>query len=75
MLHGIIYIAVACLTTRIRNLQKHFSNFKTDKVAKVGLKEKIERRNSLLRHLRRMDYKRYEWLLEKLDLVYYPHPK
>merc|ERR1712116_34083 len=72
--HASMEATIACLTTRIRNLQKHFSNFKTDKVAKVGLKEKIERRNSLLRHLRRMDYKRYEWLLEKLDLVYYPHP-
>jgi len=28
----------------------------------------------MLRHLRRMDYKRYEWIMEKLDLAFYPQP-
>ena len=28
----------------------------------------------LLRYLRERDYKRFEWLLEKLDLYYRPRP-
>ncbi len=44
---------------------------RTDIICKVALKELIERRNGFLKHLRRFDYKRYEWLLEKLDLVFY----
>nr|CAG4642636.1 EOG090X09BQ [Evadne anonyx] len=72
--HASMESTIACLTIRIRNLQKHFSVYKYDKVAKVGLKEKIEQRNCMLRQLRRMDYKRYEWLMEKLDLVFYAKP-
>jgi len=72
--HASMEATIACLTIKIRNLQKHFSRYRMDKVAKVGLKEKIEQRNKMLKHLRRMDYKRYEWLLEKLDLVYYSQP-
>nr|CAG4641848.1 EOG090X09BQ [Eurycercus lamellatus] len=63
--------AITCDTITIRNWQKHLEVNRTDKQLKVALKEKIDRRNSWLKHLRRMDYKRFEWLLEKLDLVYY----
>lgn len=62
---------VSCLTIRIRSLQKHMEKNRTDVICKVALKELIERRNGYLKHLRRFDYKRYEWLLEKLDLVFY----
>jgi len=72
--HASMEATIACLTIRIRNLQKHFSKNRSDKIAKVGLKEKIEQRSSMLRHLRRMDYKRYEWIMEKLDLAFYPQP-
>lgn len=34
----------------------------------------IEKRKRLLKYLRRYDYKRFEWLLEKLDLLYKPEP-
>jgi small subunit ribosomal protein S15 len=66
--------SVACLTIKIRNQQRHTSAWKRDKFSLVTCKENIERRNSLLKHLRAYDYKRFEWLLEKLDLVYHPHP-
>ncbi|EFX85676.1 hypothetical protein DAPPUDRAFT_300200 [Daphnia pulex] len=65
---------IACLTIKIRNQQRHTSAWKRDKFSLVTCKENIERRNSLLKHLRAYDYKRFEWLLEKLDLVYRPHP-
>lgn len=34
----------------------------------------IEHRKRLLKYLRKYDYKRFEWLLEKLDLLYKPEP-
>nr|SVE74296.1 EOG090X09BQ [Daphnia barbata] len=67
--------AIACLTIKIRNQQRHTTKCKRDVMSRVICKENIERRNSLLKHLRKFDYKRFEWLLEKLDLVYHPHPE
>lgn len=51
-------------------MEKHPRNVK----AKVHLKELIDKRKRFLRYLRRWDYKRFEWALEKLDLVYKPYP-
>lgn len=34
----------------------------------------VNSRRAMLRRLREMDFKRFEWLLEKLDLVYKPRP-
>ena len=67
--------AVACLTIKLRNQQRHVKDCKRDVISRVMCKENIEKRNALLKHLRKMDYKRFEWLLEKLDLVYHPIPK
>nr|CAG4648754.1 EOG090X09BQ [Polyphemus pediculus] len=69
-----IEASIACLTVGIQNLQIHIVNHKRDVISRVNLKEKIELRKSQLKHLRRMDYKRYEWLLEKLDLKYHSLP-
>nr|CAG4647207.1 EOG090X09BQ [Megafenestra aurita]SVE92504.1 EOG090X09BQ [Megafenestra aurita] len=71
---GSMEATIACLTIDIRNQQRHLKECTGDKFSRVRCKENIERRNSLLKHLRRMDYKRFEWLLEKLDIVYHPHP-
>lgn len=51
-------------------MQKHPRNVR----AKVHLKELIDKRKRFLRYLRGWDYKRFEWALEKLDLVYKPYP-
>lgn len=72
--HNFTHLPVACLTTDIRNIQKHISKHKTDRVSRHFLKEMIEQRKSFLKHLRHMDYKRFEWVLEKLDLVYHANP-
>lgn len=45
-----------------------------NKVMKVQLKELIDKRKKYLSNLRRWDYKRFEWVLEKLDLVYKAYP-
>lgn len=41
---------------------------------KVQLKELIDKRKKILTKLRRQDYRRFEWILEKLDLVYKAYP-
>ncbi|XP_046665030.1 28S ribosomal protein S15, mitochondrial [Homalodisca vitripennis] len=63
-------VKLAKLTVTIRNLQIHMAKFPTDKVNKVRLKESIDKRNKHLTRLRLKDYKKFEWLLEKLDLQY-----
>lgn len=41
---------------------------------KVRLQHLIDSRKKQLKHLRKWDYPRFEWLLEKLDLEYRPLP-
>nr|CAG4648054.1 EOG090X09BQ [Moina brachiata]SVE93118.1 EOG090X09BQ [Moina brachiata] len=65
---------IAALTISIRNQQGYLKDHRTNTNTRVSCKEDIERRKSLLKHLRKYDYKRFEWLLEKLDLVYHPLP-
>lgn len=66
---------VAQMTADIRNFQQLMEEFPRDKRCKVQLKELIDRRKKWLKFLRKWDYKRFEWLLEKLDLVYKPAPR
>lgn len=66
---------VAQMTADIRNLQQVMEEFPKDKCCKVRLKELIDLRKKWLKYLRCWDYKRFEWLLEKLDLVYKPAPR
>ncbi|XP_069705268.1 small ribosomal subunit protein uS15m [Periplaneta americana] len=65
---------IASMTAKIRYLQHVMEEFPRDKRCKVRLKELIDRRKKRLKFLRKWDYKRFEWLLEKLDLVYKPPP-
>jgi small subunit ribosomal protein S15 len=63
------------MTADIRNMQQVMEKFPRNKHCKVQLKELIERRKKCLKYLRKWDYKRFEWLLEKLDLIYRPPPR
>jgi small subunit ribosomal protein S15 len=63
------------MTAAVRNMQQIMEQFPRDKRYKVKLKELIERRKKWLKYLRMWDYRRFEWLLEKLDLVYKPPPR
>lgn len=65
---------IAQMTADIRNLQQIMEEFPRDKRCKVRLKELIDVRKKWLKYLRCWDYRRFEWLLEKLDLVYKPPP-
>lgn len=65
---------VASMTANIRNLQEHYKSSPRDKNSRVALKEIIDKRKKRLKYLRTWDYKKFEWLLENLDIMYHPHP-
>ncbi|KAK7060660.1 putative universal ribosomal protein uS15 [Halocaridina rubra] len=71
---GSMECTIAMLTVKIRNLQQVVARCKKDVHAKVMLQETIARRKKLLKFLRAMDYKRFEWLLEQLNILYRPYP-
>lgn len=66
---------IARITAQIRCLQDVLEKCSKNKVAKVAAQELIDKRKKLLKFLRRYDYKKYEWLLEKLNIEYKLHPE
>ena len=71
---NLVCFAVALMTCRIRRMQIHMENSPYDRRSKVVLKESIEKRKMKLKYLRRSNYPLFEWILERLNLVYYPPP-
>ncbi|KAH8410892.1 hypothetical protein KR222_007170 [Zaprionus bogoriensis] len=71
---GSMEAKLAKMTANIRRYQEHMEAHPRDKMIKVRLKELIDKRKKFLKYLRRWDYPRFEWILEKLDLVYKPPP-
>nr|XP_050867544.1 28S ribosomal protein S15, mitochondrial isoform X1 [Vespula vulgaris] len=65
---------IAAMTAEILQLQEIIKKNPRDKKKKVFLKEIIEKRNKYLRIMRTWDYKRFEWILEKLNLIYKKPP-
>ncbi|XP_049547647.1 28S ribosomal protein S15, mitochondrial [Anopheles darlingi] len=72
--YGSMEAKLGLMTARIRSLQEYMEQFPRQSVVKVQLKELIDKRKRFLRYLRRWDYRRFEYILEKLDLVYKPYP-
>ncbi|XP_052893999.1 28S ribosomal protein S15, mitochondrial [Anopheles moucheti] len=72
--YGSMEAKLGLMTARIRSLQEFMEQFPRQSVVKVQLKELIDKRKRYLRYLRRWDYRRFEYMLEKLDLVYKPYP-
>lgn len=70
---GSIEYKIARRTAKIYNLHELYTR-KQDHQIKNALKEAIEKRQKLLKLLRLMDYRRFEWVLEKLNLIYKPIP-
>merc|ERR1712227_77140 len=63
-------------TIKIRNIQKYLIDlypYKNQPIKHV-LTHMISARRKQLGRLRENDYKKYEWLLEKLNLLYKPQP-
>ena len=61
-------VQVALLTARIEQLTGHFKTHKQDHHSRRGLLMMVNRRRSLLDHLKRKDIERYKALIEKLGL-------
>ncbi|AMW34489.1 30S ribosomal protein S15 [Haematospirillum jordaniae] len=61
-------VQVAILTERIRNLTEHFKTHKKDNHSRRGLLMLVSSRRSLLDYLKKKDQKRYEGLIQRLDI-------
>lgn len=72
--YGSVEAKLGLMTAQIRSLQEVMEKFPRQSAAKVHLKELIDKRKRFMRYLRRWDYRRFEYILEKLDLVYKPYP-
>ncbi|KOX74605.1 28S ribosomal protein S15, mitochondrial [Melipona quadrifasciata] len=68
-------VRIAAMTTEIQYLQRHIAEQRKNVKLRVFLKELIDKRKKFLKYIRRWDYKRFEWLLERLNLIYIPQPK
>ncbi|XP_046964076.1 28S ribosomal protein S15, mitochondrial [Vanessa cardui] len=66
---------IARITGHIRCLQDTMEKFPRNVKAKQTVQELIDKRKKLLKFLRQYDYKKFEWLLEKLNLEYKAHPE
>lgn len=66
---GSTEIKIAAITSEIDYIRKCREIDPRNKKTKVFLKELIEKRAKFLRLLRRWDYRRFEWILERLNLV------
>lgn len=71
---GSMEVKLAEYTARIRRMQSIMEKYPRNAGMKVRLNELIAKRKKYLTEMRRRDYKRFEWLLEKLDLVYKAYP-
>lgn len=69
-----IEVKIASWTGAIRSMQHTMEHYPRDQILKVHLKELIDKRKKRLKFLRMWDYKRFEWLIEKLNIVYKPSP-
>ncbi|XP_071874170.1 28S ribosomal protein S15, mitochondrial [Bombus fervidus] len=72
---GSTEVKIAAMTCEIQYLQKYMEKHPKNVKTKVFLKELIDKRRKLLKHLRKWDYRRFEWLLERLNLIYVAQPE
>jgi len=61
-------VQIALLTERINTLGEHFKSHKKDVHSRRGLLSLVGRRRRLLNYLKENDTKKYEELLDKLNL-------
>ena len=65
---GSAEVQIALLTERINVLGEHFKNHKNDFHSRRGLLSLVGRRRRLLNYLKARDSKKYEEVLERLNL-------
>ncbi len=77
-------VSIAVLTVAIRNVQgiseamsgseQRKGSPRWNKCLMHRIKHMIDHRRALMRYLRQRDHKKFEWLLEKLDLYFRERP-
>ncbi|XP_070501157.1 small ribosomal subunit protein uS15m [Chironomus tepperi] len=72
--YGSMEAKLAKMTAVIRAGQVALEENPKNKKMKQQIKELIEKRKKFLKFLRRYDYKRFEYMLEQLDIKYMPAP-
>ena len=65
---GSTEVQVALITHRINHLNKHFGNFSKDHHSRRGLLKLVGQRRRLLNYLKSRDAKRYNSLIQSLEL-------
>jgi len=65
---GSAEVQIALWTNRIKHLTEHLKINKKDNHSRRGLLAMVNKRRSLLDYLKRTDQKRYQTLIEQLDL-------
>lgn len=65
---GSVDVQIAILTERIKNLTEHLKIHKKDFSTRRGLLILVGKRKKLLNYLKRVDFKKYEDILAKLNL-------
>ncbi|XP_032685065.1 28S ribosomal protein S15, mitochondrial [Odontomachus brunneus] len=68
-------VKIAYLTGKIYVLREVLIKYPKNSKIRVALKELIDKRRSLLARLRKKDYRCFEYVLEKMNLVYKPFPE
>ncbi|MFH0839173.1 MAG: 30S ribosomal protein S15 [Candidatus Omnitrophota bacterium] len=65
---GSASVQVALLTERINSLTEHFKTYKKDHSSRRGLLQLVGRRRRLLDYVKKYDLKKYQELLDRLNL-------
>jgi len=65
---GSTEVQIALLTERINILSQHFAHHKKDLHSRRGLLTMVGKRRRLLNYLKKKDSRKYEDILNKLDL-------
>ena len=65
---GSTEVQIALLSERINILSEHFAHHKKDKHSRRGLLVMVGRRRRLLNYLKKRDNRKYEDILNKLNL-------
>ena len=65
---GSAEVQIAIITERINVLSEHFKGHKKDFNSRRGLLSLVGKRRRLLNYLKKKDIKKYETVLEKLNL-------
>lgn len=72
---GSAEVKIAAMTSEIHDLQEYMKVHPLNKKTRVFLDELIDKRKKYLKFLRIWDYRRFEWVLDKLNLIYKGPPE